>query len=46
MSDMEYCYRIEFRKVDREQMIEASKDSFLCDYSNMENLFNICLRNN
>lgn len=39
-----FCnYRIDFRKVDTNLMLEASKDSFLCNYSKMEELFNICL---
>lgn len=36
-------YRIDFRKVDKNLMLEASKDSFLCNYSKMEELFDICL---
>jgi cell filamentation protein len=36
-------YRIDFRKVDKNLMSEASKDSFLCNYSKMEGLFEICL---
>lgn len=39
-----FCYyRIDFRKVDKNLMLEASKDSFLCNYSRMEELFSICL---
>ena len=39
-----FCnYRIDFRKVDKNLMLEASKDSFLCNYSKMEELFDICL---
>lgn len=36
-------YRIDFRKADKNLMLEASKDSFLCNYSKMEELFNVCL---
>ena len=39
-----FCnYRIDFRKVDKNLMLEASKDSFLCNYSKMEELFDSCL---
>lgn len=39
-----FCnYRIDFRKVNKNLMLEASKDSFLCNYSKMEELFDICL---
>lgn len=36
-------YRIDFRKISSEQMLEASKDSFLCDYGKMYELFSKCL---
>lgn len=36
-------YRIDFRYISGEQMLEASKDSFLCDYGKMEELFLKCL---
>lgn len=39
-----FCnYRIDYRNVDKNLMLEASKDSFLCNYGKMEELFNICL---
>ncbi|WMJ75738.1 MULTISPECIES: Fic/DOC family protein [unclassified Sedimentibacter] len=38
-----FNYRIDFRKIDNNLMLEACKDSFLCNYSKMEELFNICL---
>ena len=36
-------YKIDFSKISKEQMLEASKDSFLCKYDKMELLFNTCL---
>lgn len=36
-------YRIDFRNVNANLMLEASKNSFLCNYSKMEELFNICI---
>ena len=41
-----FCnYRIDYRNADKNLMLEASKDSFLCNYSKMEEIFNICLSN-
>jgi cell filamentation protein len=41
-----FCnYRIDFKNVDKNLMLEASKDSFLCNYSKTEEIFNICLSN-
>ena len=39
-------YRIDFRKVDKNLMLEASKEYFLCNYSKMKELFDICLSEN
>lgn len=36
-------YKIDFSKISKEQMLEASKDSFLCKYDKMELLFKTCL---
>ena len=36
-------YVINFAKVSKEEMLKASKDSFLCDYGKMEQLFKKCI---
>ncbi len=36
-------YVINFVKVSKEEMLKASKDSFLCDYGKMEQLFKKCI---
>ena len=36
-------YAINFAKVSTEEMLKASKDSFLCDYGKMEQLFKKCI---
>lgn len=36
-------YKINFAKVSKEEMLDASKDSFLCNYSKMEELFGKCV---
>lgn len=36
-------YKIDFSKISKEQMLEASMDSFLCEYGKMELLFKTCL---
>lgn len=37
-------YVINFANVTREEMLQASKESFLCDYERMEQLFARCIR--
>lgn len=36
-------YRLDFSNCSREEMTEASKDSFVCNYEKMENVFSKCL---
>lgn len=37
-------YIVNFAKINSEDMIKASKKSFLCDYEEMERIFTICVR--
>lgn len=37
-------YVINFVNVDKDEMLEASRESFLCEYGTMESLFRKCLR--
>lgn len=37
-------YVISFANTNKEEMLEASKESFLCEYGAMERLFRKCLR--
>lgn len=37
-------YKIEFSLTDKDEMESASKDSFLCDYNKMEELFRKCVQ--
>ena len=37
-------YLIKFANVDAEEMLTASRDSFLCDYMAMERLFDKCIK--
>lgn len=37
-------YIIEFYKITEEEMLDASRESFLCNYGPMEDLFSRCLR--
>ncbi|MCD7819130.1 MAG: Fic family protein [Lachnospiraceae bacterium] len=37
-------YIINFSNISREDMIKASSKSFLCDYTEMEQIFSICIR--
>jgi len=36
-------YIISFAKIGTEDMLKASRDSFLCDYREMERIFSICI---